>query len=393
MLAQSFHVGSSFCTVANMTSVPRWASAMLAEYTWLPHVLKSQQHISLGLPCCGLNAARDVVSGWKSLWPSVAITTSFAFDFDANLGPELLSRDDAPYIVGAKANILDMDLKALPVADVIIAGPPCPPWSSLGMRNGGTDSRARVFDRVLSLIASQRRRGCKCVILENVVTITHDVGSGSQCDLYENRLRRIGYTTTVLTMNTRDYGFPQSRRRVYIVGILSAALSAPMPTVITPWRTRLSLRSLVDMHLPAVERRALPAGSRKHFSVYVRKAREFLRSTIRPRPVAVCNVARRPGGFAGDLTLGYTTTLTTTNAELFFVTVDKNNETYHRYFTLTEHCRLQGFEPKSAKKLSKTAAIKTLGNAFSVPVVATVLAHALRSMSRANIMKRKRATK
>ena len=67
----------------------------------------------------------------------------------------------------------DVDVSQWDQVDAIMSGPPCPPWSSMGHHAGRDDDRARVFDRVTDLIASQGHKGCYLSIVEMVLRFDH----------------------------------------------------------------------------------------------------------------------------------------------------------------------------------------------------------------------------
>eukprot|EP00435_Cladocopium_sp_Y103_P011248 s3540_g2.t3 len=124
-----------------------------------------------------------------------------------------------------QGDLLRLDLSKLPAVDVLIAGPPCPPWSSAGSRKGTKDPRAEVFWRVIDLIAELVRRpgddSLRCFVLENVEGIKFDTPGGRGIDEVLRRLRESvpAFKIRIYDMNSQDYSLPQSRARVYIVGV------------------------------------------------------------------------------------------------------------------------------------------------------------------------------
>jgi hypothetical protein len=59
---------------------------------------------------------------------------------------------------GASGDILTIDVDRFPPAHIIVAGPPCPPYSSIGKRAGLADERARPFVRCIDIICQQASR-------------------------------------------------------------------------------------------------------------------------------------------------------------------------------------------------------------------------------------------
>ena len=108
--------------------------------------------------------------------------------------------------------------------DVLFAGFPCQPFSSMGMKKGLNDARGTLFFAIAAFLEAKRPRYC---VLENVRGLKTDAG-GKTLMLIKQILSDLGYKVAVWTLNSADYGVPQTRRRVYIVGDLgkrSLALS------------------------------------------------------------------------------------------------------------------------------------------------------------------------
>ena len=114
-------------------------------------------------------------------------------------------------------NILNRNIDNVPDIDLYIAGFPCQPFSSAGDRRGLNDPRGTVFYSCLKVIKTKQP---KYFILENVKGLmTHD--KGNTWNIIWNLLReleRFGYIVKWKVLNTKDYGIPQNRERVYIVG-------------------------------------------------------------------------------------------------------------------------------------------------------------------------------
>ena len=117
---------------------------------------------------------------------------------------------------------LDQFFSALP--DLVVAGPPCPPWAKMGRRKSFDDPRAAVFWRVIEIIIDLATRGrLVAFVIENVEGIAQKPKgqSASPLDVLLAELRsglRDGWIVEWSVYNTKDFGLPQSRPRVYIVG-------------------------------------------------------------------------------------------------------------------------------------------------------------------------------
>ena len=112
----------------------------------------------------------------------------------------------------------------LPEFQLLCAGFPCPTWSLAGKRQGFLDhARGTEFFDIARVLAVRQPR---YVVLENVQgLLNHDEGRSFECIL--GVLAEIGYEVQWQLLNSRDFGIPQSRERVYIVGYHGTGETAP----------------------------------------------------------------------------------------------------------------------------------------------------------------------
>lgn len=120
--------------------------------------------------------------------------------------------------------------------DVVAGGPPCQPWSDGGKRLGGADPR----DGIPLFVQAIRTVGPRAFIMENVAGLAR-AATRSSFEYLVRRLRGLGYTVDWRVLRAADYGVPQSRQRLFVVGILGGQVTWPTPTHCpgTPqrWRT------------------------------------------------------------------------------------------------------------------------------------------------------------
>jgi DNA (cytosine-5)-methyltransferase 1 len=104
----------------------------------------------------------------------------------------------------------------IPDFDFLLAGFPCQPFSYAGKQKGFGDTRGTLFFEIERFLKSHRPKG---FLLENVRGLTsHDEGRTFNTIL--EHLRNLGYGVSYLLLNSSNFGVPQNRIRVYIVGIL-----------------------------------------------------------------------------------------------------------------------------------------------------------------------------
>lgn len=102
--------------------------------------------------------------------------------------------------------------------DLLLGGFPCQPFSYAGKRMGFGDTRGTLFFEIERLLEKYRP---KAFLLENVRGLyTHD--GGRTFETIMGKLHGLGYGTYDLLLNSSNFGVPQNRVRLYIVGILGA---------------------------------------------------------------------------------------------------------------------------------------------------------------------------
>ena len=108
--------------------------------------------------------------------------------------------------------------KEVPDFDILCGGFPCQSFSIAGKRRGFDDARGTLFFEVARLVREKRP---PYPLLENVPgLLSHDQGRTFTAIL--NTLSQLRYHVEFQVLNSKDFGVPQSRRRVYIVGYLDS---------------------------------------------------------------------------------------------------------------------------------------------------------------------------
>ena len=111
-------------------------------------------------------------------------------------------------------DIKSIDTSKLPDFDILCAGFPCQSFSIAGKRRGLEDTRGTMFFEVARILKDKRPR---YFILENVKgLLNHDRGKTFQTIL--KILSDLGYSVQWQLLNSKFFGVPQNRERVYIVG-------------------------------------------------------------------------------------------------------------------------------------------------------------------------------
>lgn len=113
--------------------------------------------------------------------------------------------DDEPL-----GNIREITKEDIPDHDILVGGFPCQPFSMAGHRKGFDDDRGNIFFEITKTL---RAKLPSYFILENVRGIR-----GHNLDTVINALVAEGYYVRVQSLNSKNFGLPQSRERIFLVG-------------------------------------------------------------------------------------------------------------------------------------------------------------------------------
>jgi len=118
-------------------------------------------------------------------------------------------------------------VRAAKGVDVLVGGPPCVAYSLSGTRDPNHPA-AKLFEQYIQVV---RRTKPKTLVMENVPGIlSMKLGGRLVPDIIVGALRRAGYQTVYDILDAADYGAPQHRRRVILIGSRVRAPTLPPPT-------------------------------------------------------------------------------------------------------------------------------------------------------------------
>ena len=154
-------------------------------------------------------AAREVFSGAKTI---------FACEIDKFARQSYLANHE---IDETKFYRDVTELDARPYAgqiDILIGGSPCQDFSIAGQRAGENGERGNLIWQFYRVVSEARP---SIFVYENVKGLL-SIDSGKSYQRFTDALRGLGYHCHAEILNTKDYGIPQNRERLYIVGFLNA---------------------------------------------------------------------------------------------------------------------------------------------------------------------------
>lgn len=244
--------------------------------------------------------------------------------------------------------------------DILLAGFPCQPFSQAGLKKGLNDTRGTLFFNILKILEYHQP---KVVLLENVKRLaSHDGGNTLKVIL--NSLNNLHYQTYYTVLNAKDFGVPQNRERLFIVGFLGKAdFNFPTPPEL---KTRLGdiLEKNPDPKYTISDK--LWAGHKRRKEENKLKGNGFGYSLFNESSEHTNTMSAR---YYKD------------GSEILIKQLDKNP----RKLTPREAARLQGFPENFKISTSNTQAYKQFGNSVSVPVIRAVAESILKAMKNQKI--------
>lgn len=157
-----------------------------------------------------------IAEGYHIIW-AIDNNKNAVETYKANIGNHILCAD-----------INQIDIQKIPQADVVIGGPPCQSFSLAGNRNV-EDARGQLVWKYIHIIEQVNP---KAFVFENVTGLLSARNSKGEkiIELLKIAFKDIGYTIVQQVMNAADYGIPQRRKRVFLVGLRDKQFEFPKPT-------------------------------------------------------------------------------------------------------------------------------------------------------------------
>ena len=264
-----------------------------------------------------------------------------------------------------KGDITKIKDKDIPQFDILSAGFPCQPFSTFGKRAGFKHkTQGTLFFDVLRIIEAKKP---SAFILENVKGLLNHDGRRTM-ETILGALDAAGYEVKHTILNAANYGVPQHRERVYIVGFM-----------------RTKFGSNPDFQWPIEKRKQVGIGeyieknvkgysiSRHLQKVYIRKKRDG-------RPQIVNRKTKEP---VKTLVASYH------KIQRLSGTFVRGGPTGLRLFTPSECKAIMGFPETFEIPVSRTQMYRQMGNSVAVPVVSKIAKEIIATFNSHRISKQK----
>ena len=275
----------------------------------------------------------------------------FSSEFDENA----CKTYEANFGEHPSGDITKIDAKDIPDFDILLGGFPCQAFSIIGKKEGFENETCGTLFFEIERILKEKQP--KAFMLENVRNLTaHD--KGNTFKVIRTHLEALGYTVYAKVLNALDYGVPQKRERIIIVGFKdNVPFSFPEPV---PMSERKTLKDIletdVDEKYYVKERirdsRLMRLKDPNYPKPYI--SHENMAGSITPHPYSSC---LRAGASANYILI--------------------NDE---RRPTEREMLRIQGF-PDDFKIVVSYGHIKhQTGNSVAVPVIKAVAKQMIKAL-------------
>lgn len=296
------------------------------------------------------------------------IKTVFVSEFDEFACKTYRENFHDPFQISG--DITKIEANSIPSFDICLAGFPCQAFSLAGKRMGFNDdykgmTRGTLFLDVARICEHHKP---KVIFCENVKGLTiHD--GGNTFRIIKETFRQLGYKVFARVLNSKDFGVPQNRERIYIVcfrdDIAPKAFEFPKGSGATA-----CIRDILD---PA------PIPSKYYLSTQYLETLVRHKERHKQKGHGFGYEIRDLDGIAGTIVvggMGRERNLIVDKREHSLVPTThikgEINDSAIRKMTPKEWSRLQGFPEEYKLPLADTHMYKQFGNSVSVPVIAAI---------------------
>ena len=245
-------------------------------------------------------------------------------------------------------DITIIDEKTIPDHDILVGGFPCQAFSQAGLKRGFNDTRGTLFFDIARIIKEKRPRA---FLLENVKNLTsHD--RGRTFETIKATLEEMDYKVFTSLFKAKDFGVPQNRERIYIVGFDQRCVDSSNFLMPNPPMKNTSVGDILERRVDEkyTISDALWEGHQRRLKEHQNKGNGFGYSLFNSNSSYTNTISAR---YYKD------------GSEILIEQEGKNP----RKITPREAARLQGFPEDFIIPVSDTQAYKQFGNSVAVPVV------------------------
>jgi DNA (cytosine-5)-methyltransferase 1 len=264
-----------------------------------------------------------------------------------------------------EGDITQIEAQNIPSFDILCGGFPCQPFSISGKQKGFDDTRGTLFFDIARIIEFHNP---KILFLENVRNFeTHDDGKTLQ--IIKSNLQELGYNIFHKVLNASQFGLPQNRERIYIIGFRNdlevANFNFPKPKNIGV--------SIKDIALPDCETEKYLI---EREDIYLRANVQIPRDIFGNYPLEPIRIGTINKGGQGERIyheMGHGITLSAYGGGIGAKTGVYKINGKIRKLAPRECARLQGYPESFILDSSDSQAYKQFGNSVPINVLKAIL--------------------
>jgi DNA (cytosine-5)-methyltransferase 1 len=261
-------------------------------------------------------------------------------------------------------DITKISPKDIPGFDILLAGFPCQPFSISGRKQGFNDTRGTLFFEICKIIEKKQPA---TVVLENVKhLIYHDYGRTLKIILQS--LSDLGYYVNYAVLNAKNFGVPQHRERIFIIGSKTgyfnfrALKMKPVPKLKDFLDKNGKFEMLKKSEYTLIKK---PRMQESGLIFVGYRNKNTWKVGVRPNTEHLSRVHRQPNRIYSIEGVHPTLPSQETSGR-FFIYDDKKD--YVRKLTIDECYRIMGFPDNFIKHVSLGEAYKQIGNSVCIPL-------------------------
>ena len=314
--------------------------------------------LKVGTDCSGIEAPIQALEQLQipheHVWSS-DIDKFCIESIKANYAPERLYGDkESAYPDG---DLRNRDHNELPTIDLYICGFPCQSFSQAGVRGlsrrGLSDPRGNIIYSCLDTIKAKKPRYFILENVKNILVLNKKDKKEKYGEVWKilwaeiQKLEMLGYFVDWKVLNTRNYGIPQNRERLYIVGTMNGKYS---------WPTMCKM-NIIEQYIDN---------------------KDAVKSITRSDRARLQN-GRSINKDAVFIDLGFVKYSAYPSADQYAPCITARTELYsfrkNRYANVKEYLMLQGFPTSFKQVVSDTQMKKQIGNSMSVNVLKQLISN------------------
>ena len=258
-----------------------------------------------------------------------------------------------------EGDITKISEKDIPSHDILVGGFPCQPFSTIGKRQGFEHpTQGTLFFDIVRILKEKRP---KAFLLENVPgLITHDKGKTLK-QVLETLDRELDYEISTNILNASNFGVPQNRKRIYIVGFDRNFYNKDKHSFLWPRQQlkKVGIGQFVENHHTGYS-----------ISKHLQKAYLYKKEDGRPQVID------------GNSNIQVKTLVSTYHKiQRLTGTFVRDGETGLRLLSHNECKAIMGFPKKFKFPVSRTQMYRQMGNSVAVPVVKAIAAEMVTTLN------------